>query len=1239
MRSIRVGCLICLSLFLLPAGSFSAEPGADGLLFSLSGDTPGDGFTADVANGDPEPAYLYEYTIIPDGFKGKAFSGPHSEEKLMAYLAPGNIYAERGTVSFFWRSRDPVGKMPFKIFYVSACDQASLDMTWLRVDYNGKGFEGFVTDADMARIRVAYNPASFPAPGTWTHIALSWDETQGVKLFMGGALVAHKDTTGIFSSGLGLFTPHGRFSNPGTVTSNCGHLRGGDIDEIAIYDRMLDDEQVKRLARGDSPGSMGPLVRTMDNPRWRDEWWLRNGWNDPGNIPPYLDETCWTVRKVEIHDAYDQKKWVWRSNDGIRETSWPNIYNRSSLLGRSDYFIEPDWYCYSTSGKAITYTLPEEPWNYCELTGAAFGSATRVILDRERQTEREEPLFSRPQGRERTFHLSARPFVGGKIRFENKVRETPLAEFQVYNVAPGFEPTGVHTMTYTLTAHQPPRENHSIGDLLKWIRKRYPADERQVMLAMPERAPRAEERFETANPMPLVHIIVPCEFRDEGARTSENAYGGFNYELVNLPYALDGIAIDLPALAVRPTHGEYYPLNIQVKDPIWPNRNMLDFSFSVKQGEAKTLWLDTRDRVLPERKSLYLTIAGAGGDFGPAALEGARLRLVFKPREKAIPEQEIDRFTQARDNLAGNLSETRPQRTKLEWYARYRADMEDLFRVSPNHELGRFYWNWYSPETGTMPFEQPRPTAGVPLWAFRQTEVLKQWKYFLNWWIDNRQIDNGEMGGGLSDDGDFANCMPPIALMGVNTDKITDSMHRLMDAYYANGMFTNGLCTIVTDALHVSEEGTNVQSELMLLEYGDPKLVERIMQTAARYPDITGVNAAGHRHFPSRFYSSTFQATENPWCWSSPYNYTILHPGMALVEFNGNPTTLQIIKEVGDGYLAHGRKDENGRIVIPREINYITDEGRFEDPGAFSELFRVLHRWTGDQTYAAWGRSTAPVTRTTVDKDRIANNYAATIQYNAQRMYIGTEGFPWDDGPYITPGGLMVDRLGGPVISRGNQTLQQAVSWRFDTLHGAENAAILVPQPSPTSLRVIVYNLSKDPISAVMTGWDVEPGIWEVTEGIDSDGDDSPDGDVRTRTVPFGRTEDVSFTFPPRQTQVIEMTLREPGTPYRTRPELGIGRDDVKLTNGNVQVTVHNLGSVQSPAAVVALVDTAGTVLARAAVPAIAAPVDLKPRTARVSLKIPGRTALEGCRVVIDPERKMEEITRDNNEKIIMNYE
>ena len=68
-------------------------------------------------------------------------------------------------------------------------------------------------------------------------------------------------------------------------------------------------------------------------------------------------------------------------------------------------------------------------------------------------------------------------------------------------------------------------------------------------------------------------------------------------------------------------------MNIQIKDPIWPMRNMLDYSFSVKPGQPYTLWLDTRDRILQNDKSLYITIASASPEFGAHALEGMHVRL------------------------------------------------------------------------------------------------------------------------------------------------------------------------------------------------------------------------------------------------------------------------------------------------------------------------------------------------------------------------------------------------------------------------------------------------------------------------------------------------------------------------------------------------------------------------------------------------------------------------------------
>jgi hypothetical protein len=72
----------------------------------------------------------------------------------------------------------------------------------------------------------------------------------------------------------------------------------------------------------------------------------------------------------------------------------------------------------------------------------------------------------------------------------------------------------------------------------------------------------------------------------------------------------------------------------------------------------------------------------------------------------------------------------------------------------------------------------------VPAWAFRQIEAFQYLKKFVNWYIDKRQIENGELGGGLSDDGDLTNWWPGTALMGANPAKIERSLLLELDAFY-----------------------------------------------------------------------------------------------------------------------------------------------------------------------------------------------------------------------------------------------------------------------------------------------------------------------------------------------------------------------------------------------------------------------------------------------------------------------
>lgn len=1256
-----VSCAVAVTVIV--KGQSEREPG---LLFYLSGDR---GLTADFSAGrTPQPNFASEVTVIPDGAKGPGLRC--ADTQLLSYWAAGNIRAQRGTLSLFWRAREPVGPTPFPIFRVGYADHSSWDMVWLRIDYNGKpGFDAFVTDASLARTRVSYTAAPFPAPDRWTHLALSWDETLGIRFYVNGRMVARQDGAAIFDAALDQFGPHSRVISPYQVQSAYNFVRGGDIDELRIYDRMLPDDNVAALARGEAPANVPDLSRDVRAGAWRDEWWYRYGWNRPGDAPPVLDGAATTIRKVEIHDVYDLKRWWWKATDGIRETTWPGVYNRSRLPGRNDYFQLPDWDCYSLSGKSVTFTLPDESWNQVEVSGAAYGTFALTGDARGDQV-----LFERPKGQERTFHRLPQAIRGRKLKFTNVEQETPIGELSVYSVHPGPEPRGIARLSYRLTAAAEP-DQPSAKPLVEYIAGRFAADERQTMVGLPAGAPRTA-RKQNPGGLPIVHVLVPADFRD----LPGGPVRAFSYTWTNIHAGLDGVAIDLPALHVTPTHGGLIPLNIQVKDPIWPLRNMFDVSVSVRPGEPRTIWLDTRDRVLPNGKALYLTIASASPDFGPAALEGAELRLVFKPLDEARAEHVLDRFTQVRDNYA-QIVEEHPNTKRLNLYLQFETDLTDLLRVDPDHALGRQYWYDYNREQPRPPVSLAKVPNGVPSWAFRQTELLGYLKRFVNWYIDNRQIENGEFGGGLSDDGDLTNWWPGTALMGANPEKIRRSLLKEMDAFYAQRMFTNGLSTIQADELHSYEEGIQALGQSLTLDYGSPLQLERAMQTALGAERLTGVNGAGHRHIRSSYFNGLKMAEDGVWGWSKPSSYLVLHPAMLLVEFNGAPRVRAWLLQLADSLLAHAKTDAAGNVQLPGAIRFATDEARYVAPATGGGLERMTpllwaaYRWTGDRKYvrpflAAGPRGLSGLTGNALDLLDLRGTWGPQILKGASpgdaavrggpsarhfawqvggdtgllerlyaeqaenallREYINTEGSLWIDRVSVDYGDLQRARLGGIALERNYIYPGHVVSWEFARPGAEERVAILVRESTRQHVRIVAYNHDTAPVTARMTGWDVDPGTWTIAQGPGPESGDSFTPASPARTIEFERTAGTDVTFPPRAVTVLDLALVTKGTPYWSRFDLGIAEPDVRVSGRAMTVTVHSLGAVDAPASKVVVRDRGGRVIATAPVPALRAPVDLAPKTATVSLSLPAGADVKGGTVTVEASGRAPEITRRNN--------
>jgi hypothetical protein len=289
-------------------------------------------------------------------------------------------------------------------------------------------------------------------------------------------------------------------------------------------------------------------------------------------------------------------------------------------------------------------------------------------------------------------------------------------------------------------------------------------------------------------------------------------------------------------------------------------------------------------------------------------------------------------------------------------------------------------------------------------------------------------------------------------------------------------------------------------------------------------------------------------------------------------------------------------------------------------------LLWASYRWTGDEKYLRPMRDAGPRGLATNpsgawqgsdDTGYLERLYTDQIAAAAVREYINTEGSLWTDRVNVPDAELQRARLGGIALVRNSIYPGHVVSWTFDADGDDERVAILVRDATPRRVRIVAHNLTGAAIGGRMTTWDVAPGEWKIVQ------------DGRARNVELERSADVDVTVPPGET-AIDLELVKEGVPYWTRPDVGISARDVRVTGRDVAVTVHSLGAVDAPASRVVVRARDGREIASASVGALQAPIDLRPRTATVHVRLPAGADLAGGTVAVETA-SAREITLRNN--------
>lgn len=1266
MRPALRGLLLLLSGAVATAAGISPPPPDDGprLLFHVSFDKDR---RAEHAVGPDLPVqarYARENRTAEggnhvDGVFGKALMGPCARYGSGDYDALGNFLAERGTIAFFVRQEGM--HYGFEPLVINTVDSYYWGM-YTRLSNKDNSLSAWFPNEMYRPIVVGAGRKATLADGRWHHIAVAWDQAYGTCYYFDGALAGT-------NWGKASWTSRG--VDPDRIA--LVYTDGVAYDELYVFDRPLSAAQVQRLQKTNVAPAASELSPVPFDDRRKANRLAELGWPTDGDaLPPGMPKIVLgrsglggnSVRQVVPLDARCVKKDGGEATDGKLGQGWPPTYNYEYAKGNG------------------LHVQTGEPFDLAVIEGHFRG----LVFGQKQLLPEGEPVTRiASSGFKHRWALDA-PRGAGWLSFFKAVAEDQgdlpdkelAAQSRICELS--FFRRGAHalrgaaTMRRFLNAASVEEGARLLGAELTG---RYAQGDRAA-LPLRSSAP-AQPGGQRVPGLRFHHLVVP-------PLGKESALLGLRLTLC-LQGSADGNA-----------------LYVEMRDPSLPGRRLFGLDFAIAGGEAARpqildLTLDTADRLLPPDKPLWITFCFRQDVdlLWPDAQRASALELLTGRREDAAPEYLRAELAFVKSRFR-ELSEARP------WGAHKEPEKEmpefnrsarelfvplaQLWKAMPDDPKVRAIWLWtHKHHQDTSPVE-PLAVPGAedaPRWALLQRELLQRSRDIFSWWIENRQTPNGEFGDAWGDDTDLTQNLPALVLMGDPGARLAKAAAAVADGVYLSGLIQRGINRRVMDTLHAYEEGVNVQPAMGLIDYGNPKYHERMMEAARTVAtELTRRDSVGRLRFRSAWFGAEGIQDKGKYGVDHPGNALFCHPALFLSFYGRHPAAVKFLQDWIDGWLdiyaETAKKDgaaqvPSGTLLDGRVVRW---DSKVRGYG-YVDCYAALHAITGDPKYAsltpywtgrkgarggfllggnylaalemidwkqwreeilAWA-DTADLSHPGDDgmgqeaRRRLARWEAAgdekaaveALEACVRKLRLTFEAHTWAEP--------INDRIWAPdhpliVMAQGEMSHERNQIWprHYVSYSGLSELAAWVRKKSNTSLRVWIYSFAPHAEQGSVRVWRTPLGRYRVRFGPDANADEQVDsGEATTRTL--HHAADIPLRVPPRQLCLLEIDLlQRSAEDFWKRPDLGLSADDVKIEGGKVEITVHNLGNSPADAVDVALVDATGRVLANKSAPTIEAPLDLKPRAATVTFDRLPPGAVE---VRIDPSDHVLELNELNN--------
>ena len=316
---------------------------------------------------------------------------------------------------------------------------------------------------------------------------------------------------------------------------------------------------------------------------------------------------------------------------------------------------------------------------------------------------------------------------------------------------------------------------------------------------------------------------------------------------------------------------------------------------------------------------------------------------------------------------------------RAEELGRAREVLESVRDAFPDNPIVRMYLG--EPIAST---EEYRPHPAAPAWANHQREALERLGDIVEWWIDHRQQEDGQFGGGFGDDCEMWRFWAPL-LVAFEAPLVSASQVRFSRALLAQDHLAGGYTSRMTDVEHSAEYTTDALMPLLLAEPESPEWIgwtRRLVRLAES--TWMGENERGLLHFKSAYFTSSEVDSAPARGCDTVYHVRVLEPALLLWQRTADPDLTRLLARWLDAWVDATARAERGKPagVIPTAVRWpdgavggvgddwwrprIDDSFHYDWPTSVPKMakaFLVAFQVTGDDRYLAPIRSMAAIQR------------------------------------------------------------------------------------------------------------------------------------------------------------------------------------------------------------------------------------------------------------------------------------